>query len=87
MQDTPDTCEPLHWNRHEELAAKRPPVPRLLVSDKTAATAENARIQIAVATGREWLKTSIHDAIIAVGLAHMDEVMAMLHAAETEDGV
>ncbi|MGW2161843.1 hypothetical protein [Nonomuraea sp. NPDC001699] len=35
-------------------------------------------------TGREWLKTSIHDAIFAVGLAHMDEVMVRLNAAEAE---
>ncbi|MEU8319728.1 hypothetical protein AB0C33_15295 [Nonomuraea sp. NPDC048881] len=69
------------------MAPKRPAVPRLLVSDTTAATAENARIQIAVTTGREWLKTSIHDAIFAVGLAHMDEVMAMLNAAAAEDEV
>lgn len=39
-----------------------------------------------MATGREWSKTSIHDAIIAAGLAHLGEVMAKLRAAEEDEG-
>lgn len=68
------------------MATKRPTVPRLLVSQDTATTVERERIRIAAETGREWSKTAIHDAIIAVGLAHKEEVMSRLHGEQPGEG-
>lgn len=58
--------------------AKRPPVSRLLVSPAVASEVEALRIEILVKTRQERTKTAVHDAIIRVGLRHLDEVAAEL---------
>jgi len=65
--------------------AKRPPVSRLLVSPEVAREVEDLRIEILVRTRQERTKTAVHDAIIRVGLRHLDEVAAELTGSPEED--
>lgn len=58
--------------------AKRPPVSRLLVSPETVTAVDVARIDLLVKTRREWTKTAINDALVAVALRHLDEVADQL---------
>jgi hypothetical protein len=60
------------------MAAKRPTVSRLLVSPDTATAVENVRIDLLIKTRREWTKTAINDALLAVALRHLDEVAEQL---------
>lgn len=64
--------------------AQRPPVSRLLVSPAVAEEVESVRIDLLIKTRRERTKTAVHDAIVRVGLAHLDEVAAKL-LESTED--
>ncbi|MFC7607228.1 hypothetical protein ACFQVD_44780 [Streptosporangium amethystogenes subsp. fukuiense] len=58
--------------------AQRPPVGRLLVSPAVVQEVDEKRIDVIMATRMELTKTVIHDAIVRVGLRHLDEVAALL---------
>lgn len=58
--------------------ADKAPVARLLISAPVLAEVDTRRVDVIVATHREWTKTEIHDAIVRVGLRHLDEVAALL---------
>ncbi|MEU9837317.1 hypothetical protein AB0D67_37770 [Streptosporangium sp. NPDC048047] len=60
--------------------AQRAPVGRLLVSPEVVAEVDARRIEVIVAARLELTKTSIHDALVRVGLRHIDEVAALLRA-------
>lgn len=60
------------------MAPKRPPVFRLLVSPETVTAVESKRIDLVVETRREWTKTQVNDAVVQVGLRHLDEVAQRL---------
>lgn len=54
---------------------RRPAAPRLLCSAETLAAVEAALPAVIGASGQMISKTRLVDAIVAVGLAHMDEVV------------
>ncbi|MEV7809032.1 hypothetical protein AB0O28_39375 [Microbispora sp. NPDC088329] len=58
--------------------AQRAPISRLLVSPEVVAEVDSNRIEVVIKTRREWTKTAVHDAIIRVGLRHLDEVAELL---------
>ncbi|MGW3369738.1 hypothetical protein ACWDOR_43200 [Streptosporangium canum] len=58
--------------------AQRPPVGRLLCSPEVVAEVDARRIDVILAARLELTKTEIHNAIIRVGLRHIDEVAALL---------
>lgn len=58
--------------------AQRAPISRLLVSPEVIGEIDAIRIDLMIKTRREWTKTAVHDAIIRVGLRHLDEVAALL---------
>ncbi|GAA3519142.1 hypothetical protein FHR32_006286 [Streptosporangium album] len=65
--------------------AQRPPVGRLLVSPEVAAEVDARRIDVILAARLELTKTEIHNAIVRVGLRHIDEVAALLREGTTDD--
>lgn len=56
----------------------RRPTARLLVTPETAALVDSALIDAIAATRRRLSKTDVADALIRVGLEHMDDVTALL---------
>lgn len=66
--------------------ATRPPVSRLLVSPAVAAEVERVRIDLLIRTRTERTKTQVHDALIRIGLKHLDEVAALLTTDSTPAG-
>ncbi|WP_019635089.1 hypothetical protein [Actinomadura atramentaria] len=57
--------------------AQKPPA-RLLVSDEVLAEVDTRRIEVVIETRREWTKKAVNDAIVRIGLQHLDEVAALL---------
>lgn len=56
----------------------RPPVHRLIVSPEIPREVDAVRIELVVNTRQEWTKTAVNDALVRVGLRHLDEVAAEL---------
>lgn len=64
----------------------RTPISRLIVSPAVPGEVDALRVDLVVRTRREWTKTAMNDAIVRVGLRHLDEVAAELLSRAESDG-
>jgi hypothetical protein len=58
--------------------AAKAPITRLLVSADIPPEIDAVRVDLVVMTRKQDTKTAVNDAVIRVGLQHLDEVAALL---------